>query len=557
MRIDSQRDALIVIDLQPDFMPGGALAVEEGDRVAQPIAELARRFATVVATQDWHPRGHVSFASTHGRAPFTPIDLYGGEQMLWPDHCVAGTAGAALHPALPQELVTSILRKGTRRDVDSYSAFRENPGPDGNRAPTGLAGFLRERGIERIFVCGLARDYLRAGQRARRRRRRLSNLGRRRSRRAPSIPRQARASTPNSPPPASASSRAPRSKARPTKAPPAKARCANEPGHADRRRLPADHAHRARRRRARSTTRSRWPSSSASCRARRNYVLFCGLRSILEHAAQLRLDGDELAGAARRTRCSGRRCAQRPPRCAAAARASTASRARLTRCPRARPRSPARPCAATASRCSSAARRVAIYTPLLQVRTDLLARQADRDAVAGAHQPSCRWWRRRRRAWWARPRGKPVLEFGARRTHPARRASTLPTRRIWRAAARPPTWRRCTATASPRSARWTTSTCRPRSSPESRARQRAASLRGVRRAFSGRPDDARRHLRHRARHPPRRRAPRDGKLAGIRLDSNVTPATVARARALLDELGAPQAQDLRLATGSTKSACAS
>lgn len=159
MRIDSQRDALIVIDLQPDFMPGGALAVEEGDRVAQPIAELARRFATVVATQDWHPRGHVSFASTHGRAPFTPIDLYGGEQMLWPDHCVAGTAGAALHPALPQELVTSILRKGTRRDVDSYSAFRENPGPDGNRAPTGLAGFLRERGIERIFVCGLARDY--------------------------------------------------------------------------------------------------------------------------------------------------------------------------------------------------------------------------------------------------------------------------------------------------------------------------------------------------------------------------------------------------------------
>jgi nicotinamidase/pyrazinamidase len=159
MRIDSQRDALLVVDLQPDFMPGGALAVAEGESVVAPIAALARRFATVVATQDWHPRGHVSFASTHGRAPFSLLPLYGGEQVLWPDHCVVDTAGAQLHPGLPQPLVTSIIRKGTRREVDSYSAFRENVGPDGTRPPTGLAGYLRERGVARVFVSGLARDF--------------------------------------------------------------------------------------------------------------------------------------------------------------------------------------------------------------------------------------------------------------------------------------------------------------------------------------------------------------------------------------------------------------
>lgn len=159
MRIDPQRDALLVVDLQPDFMPGGALAVAEGDRVVAPIAALAPRFATVVATQDWHPRGHVSFASTHGRPPLTLLSVYGEEQMLWPDHCVAGTPGAQLHPGLPQSLVTSIIRKGSRRAVDSYSAFRENVGPDGARPPTGLAGYLRERGVTRLFVCGLARDY--------------------------------------------------------------------------------------------------------------------------------------------------------------------------------------------------------------------------------------------------------------------------------------------------------------------------------------------------------------------------------------------------------------
>jgi nicotinamidase/pyrazinamidase len=163
MRIEDKGDALIVVDLQPDFMPGGPLAVAEGDRLPAPIAALARRFAgrsaTVVATQDWHPRGHVSFASTHGRAPFTTLPLPGGEQMLWPDHCVAGTAGAALHAGLPQELVTSIIRKGTRTAVDSYSAFAEHAGPEGERVTTGLAGLLRERGVARVFVCGLARDY--------------------------------------------------------------------------------------------------------------------------------------------------------------------------------------------------------------------------------------------------------------------------------------------------------------------------------------------------------------------------------------------------------------
>jgi nicotinamidase/pyrazinamidase len=138
MRIDPHRDALIVVDLQPDFMPGGALPVAEGDRVAAPIARLARRFATVVATQDWHPAGHVSFVERGGP---------------WPVHCRAGSPGAALHEALPDELVTSILRKGTRLDVDSYSAFVENDG-----TTTGLGAFLRARGIGRVFVCGLARD---------------------------------------------------------------------------------------------------------------------------------------------------------------------------------------------------------------------------------------------------------------------------------------------------------------------------------------------------------------------------------------------------------------
>ena len=160
MRIDPSHDALLVVDLQRDFLPGGALAVDEGDSIVEPIARCARRFTTVVATQDWHPRGHVSFATAHpGAAPFTVKALPQGPQELWPDHCVQGSAGASLHPSLPDEAVTLILRKGTRPDVDSYSAFRENVGPDRSRPSTGLAAWLKERGITRVFVCGLARDF--------------------------------------------------------------------------------------------------------------------------------------------------------------------------------------------------------------------------------------------------------------------------------------------------------------------------------------------------------------------------------------------------------------
>jgi nicotinamidase/pyrazinamidase len=160
MRIDPRSDALLVVDLQHDFLPGGALAVGGGDAVVEPIAALARSFDVVVATQDWHPPGHVSFASAHpGRRPFETAALPQGAQELWPDHCVRGTHGAALHPALPDAAVTLVLRKGTRPDVDSYSAFRENVGPDGRRPTTGLGAWLKARGVRRVFLCGLARDF--------------------------------------------------------------------------------------------------------------------------------------------------------------------------------------------------------------------------------------------------------------------------------------------------------------------------------------------------------------------------------------------------------------
>ncbi len=160
MRIDRSRDALLVVDLQHDFLPGGALAVQEADEVVVPIARLAPAFETVVATQDFHPEGHVSFASAHpGRKPYETITLPFGAQELWPDHCVQGTHGAALHPGLPDRAITLVLRKGTRRDVDSYSAFRENVGRDGKRPTTGLAAWLDARGLRRVFACGLARDF--------------------------------------------------------------------------------------------------------------------------------------------------------------------------------------------------------------------------------------------------------------------------------------------------------------------------------------------------------------------------------------------------------------
>ena len=153
--------ALILIDVQPDFMPGGALACHEGDAIVPGIDQLLRRrlFRQAVATQDWHPRGHVSFASMHaGKSPFQQIPLYGHPQTLWPDHCVQDTPGAALHPAIDWSPVDLILRKGNRPDVDSYSAFRENHGPDGSRPSTGLAGWLRERGVSEVYAVGLARD---------------------------------------------------------------------------------------------------------------------------------------------------------------------------------------------------------------------------------------------------------------------------------------------------------------------------------------------------------------------------------------------------------------
>jgi nicotinamidase/pyrazinamidase len=150
------QDVLLAIDLQADFMPGGALAVEDGDAVVPVINALAKRFANVVVTQDWHPAGHASFASFHdGATPFETRRLAYGEQTLWPNHCVQGSAGADLHPDLALDLAFLILRKGMHAHVDSYSAFVEADG----KTTTGLAALLKARGIRRIFACGLATDY--------------------------------------------------------------------------------------------------------------------------------------------------------------------------------------------------------------------------------------------------------------------------------------------------------------------------------------------------------------------------------------------------------------
>jgi nicotinamidase/pyrazinamidase len=145
-----------VIDVQNDFCPGGALAVGDGDAVVGIINQLAERFSHVALTQDWHPPAHSSFATSHpGAAPFQSIKMSYGDQTLWPDHCVQGTWGAAFHPQLVTDRAQFVVRKGYRRDVDSYSAFFEND----RRTPTGLAGYLRERGLRRLFLVGLATDY--------------------------------------------------------------------------------------------------------------------------------------------------------------------------------------------------------------------------------------------------------------------------------------------------------------------------------------------------------------------------------------------------------------
>jgi nicotinamidase/pyrazinamidase len=149
-------DVLLVVDIQNDFCPGGRLDVPRGDEVVAPINALARKFRHVVLTQDWHPPGHGSFASAHpGRQPFETIEVSYGTQILWPDHCVQGTPGADFRPDLHIPHAELILRKGYRREIDSYSAFYEND----HRTPTGLIGYLRERGLSRVLLAGLAFDF--------------------------------------------------------------------------------------------------------------------------------------------------------------------------------------------------------------------------------------------------------------------------------------------------------------------------------------------------------------------------------------------------------------
>ena len=150
------RDLLLVVDVQNDFCAGGALAVPGADEVVAKVNRLATAFTHVLLTQDWHPPGHSSFASQHpGHRPFDTIQLPYGAQTLWPDHCVQGSHGAELHPELAIAHAELILRKGYRAEVDSYSAFYEND----RRTPTGLTGYLRERGLRRLFLAGLATDY--------------------------------------------------------------------------------------------------------------------------------------------------------------------------------------------------------------------------------------------------------------------------------------------------------------------------------------------------------------------------------------------------------------
>ena len=156
LRIDRGRDALVLTDIQNDFCPRGSLAVPGGDTIIPLVNALSRRFDHVAATQDWHPPGHQSFASSHaGRKPFETIPWRGREQVLWPDHCVQSTPGAAFAPGLDLSRAGLIVRKGTNPRIDSYSAFRDND----ESACTGLLGALRERGAARVFLVGLATDF--------------------------------------------------------------------------------------------------------------------------------------------------------------------------------------------------------------------------------------------------------------------------------------------------------------------------------------------------------------------------------------------------------------
>ena len=160
-----KNSALLLVDIQPDFLPGGALACFQADRILPGVSHLVEQslaqgsFNCMVATQDWHPAGHISFASSHpGTQPFNNITLYDQPQTLWPDHCVVGTHGASLAEGVNWDAMNLIIRKGSDPAVDSYSAFQENFGPDGQRPTTGLAGYFRERQVELVYIAGLARD---------------------------------------------------------------------------------------------------------------------------------------------------------------------------------------------------------------------------------------------------------------------------------------------------------------------------------------------------------------------------------------------------------------
>jgi nicotinamidase/pyrazinamidase len=156
MKENRMEEALIVIDVQNDFCPGGALAVAGGDEILPLVNDMIRRFDHVVLTQDWHPAGHSSFASEHpGKNPFETIAMLYGEQTLWPDHCIQGNVGAAFHPDLEWTRAELVIRKGFRKEIDSYSAFFEND----HKTPTGLAGYLKERGISKVTLAGLATDF--------------------------------------------------------------------------------------------------------------------------------------------------------------------------------------------------------------------------------------------------------------------------------------------------------------------------------------------------------------------------------------------------------------
>ena len=148
-------EAILVIDVQNDFCPGGALAVAGGDEIVAPINALLEDYPVRVFTQDWHPGDHLSFASQHDADPFTTTEMPYGKQVLWPDHCIIGSDGAAFHPNLDTRRADMIIRKGFRRAIDSYSAFFEND----HTTPTGLEGYLKTRGVDTVTLVGLATDY--------------------------------------------------------------------------------------------------------------------------------------------------------------------------------------------------------------------------------------------------------------------------------------------------------------------------------------------------------------------------------------------------------------